>query len=83
MKNTCAIVVKGFLNLDTCAKQILSLFQMFEKASNMSEQEKLLLSLVELLKKSTLHDSQFNEIEHQVSHLSFALSQRRETFPLE
>ena len=39
---------------------------MLEKASNMSEQEKLILSLVELLKKSTLHDSQFKEIEHQV-----------------
>ena len=50
---------------------------MLEKASNMSEQEKLILSLVGLLKKSTLHDSQFKEVEHQVSDLSSALDQRR------
>lgn len=56
---------------------------MLDKASNMSEQEKLILSLVELLKKSTLHDSQFKEVEHQVSHRSDLWHPRRQTHPLE
>jgi hypothetical protein len=40
---------------------------MFEKSSNMSEQEKIIVSLIELLKKNTLLDAHSKETEIPVS----------------
>jgi hypothetical protein len=42
---------------------------MFEKATNMSEQEQVILSLIELLKKNSLLDVSSKNTEIHVSYL--------------
>jgi len=47
---------------------------MLEKSTNMSEQEKIILSLIELLKKNSLLDTPSKNTEIQVSYLFFSFN---------